>query len=223
MRLDCRMDISDVIKQYAESGQIRQANWGVVVALNNMALKIQEKVRSRITSAFSPRHSSWVLRQIKLTKVNRATKQSWKVTILVDWPELSKFEVGEPTLPMSGRATLAAKAGTLTNKIIRGDNSLAIRNLGFGSGTILPGMKGNTVNTSGTSAAFAIKSQAGNTVILQRSGKGKGKNKILYHMTSRITRPPKLRFFATAQNTIDADYREVFVSALAQVMKTARK
>jgi len=221
--MNCKMDVSSVIEHFSASGDIRQANFGVVVALNAMANRIQQRVRERLEASFNIRRKQWVLRSVKIEKASRATKQSWRVTVSITMPELAAMESGEAHLPTSGRAALAATAGALTGKIIRGTDPRAIGNLGFGRGTIVAGMKGDKVNSDGTSAAFAVKSRAGNTVILQRSGKGKGLTKVLYRMTSRIRRPAKLRFYTTAQQTIARDSQEIFASAIAQVLRTARR
>jgi hypothetical protein len=204
--------VVDYFKAIQREDQIPEA---IKRGLNMLADRFQQRMRERIESSFKIKDSrkKFIFNSIKISKVNRATKTKWNVTISVEYAQLASFEEGQAHTPANGRSLLAAQAGKLTDKIVRGSNALAMRNLTFGSGTIQP-------HQTGGNRTFSLKSDTGSLMIFQRTGKRTIKP--IYRMTSRITRPVKLHFIDTANQIVSNEYQEVFTQAIEQVFKSMR-
>lgn len=211
LRVD--VDVQPIIAAFEAIGRPDQQAFAVSRGLNKLADRAQQRVRERIEANFKLKRKSFLFNSVKISKVSRATKSSWAVTIEVTYQALADMETGKAHTPGNGRSLLATQAGKLADKIIRGSNALAMRNLNFGSGTIQP-------HQTGGNRTFSIQTKGG-LMIMQRTGK-RGAVKAIYRMVSKITRPVKLHFKDTVASTVNAEYEAVFAEAIREVIKSMR-
>lgn len=206
------VDVAPVIQHFKDLQREDQIPEAVRRSLNMLADRFQQRMRERLEANFKLQRKTFLFNSIKITKANRATKTKWAVTIQVMYAPLAAFEEGIAHTPGSGRDTLAAQAGKLTDKIVRSSNPLSMRQLTFGPGTIQP-------HQTGGNRTFSMQTSKG-LFILQRTGKKTTKK--VYKMRSRITRPAKLHFIDTANQVMSTEYDQIFSEAIRQVIKSMR-
>ena len=83
---------------WLSDAQERQLPFAVSLALNRVANQAQVAERENIKRSFKLRRESFVLKGVKISKQDRATKSSWRVTIQLAYPDdrhfLDQHEVG---------------------------------------------------------------------------------------------------------------------------------
>jgi len=149
--------------------QQKQVPFAVSQALNRTANLAQTAEREHITAAFKLRRSAFILRGIKINKIDRATKSSWCVIISVDQQVdfLIRDEEGIDHVPGMGHGKWLWKPNrdVFGDKIIMRTDALHPSNLKFNSRMQAPNGIFMVRPTKGTSGPVVLQR-------MSRSGKG---------------------------------------------------
>jgi hypothetical protein len=230
--------------------QERQIPFAVSRALNLIANDAQKAEREHIQSNFHIRRP-WVLQGVYISKTDRATKSSWRVTIQIqeDRDFLNRFERGDTKFPLHSKWLWIPNPDVFKNQVIPGSSPLAPKALHFQR---TPGgeMHGDqrTFMVKGKKAPLVLQrmSSSGRGVTQQlgegfRSGpKGRdastgrftkgeaskrmrrGGVRMLYILVSRSRIPVRLAFVETIANTVNDGWVARMQESMDYAMRTAK-
>lgn len=242
-----RIDPSAVLKQL--EGFENQAGYAMSLALNRLANLAQEAQREHMKQAFKLRRETFVLRGVKISKADRASKTSWRVVIQVAYPDDRRFmhehEKGGERQRHGGRYLWQPNA-TVFRGVITRANPLAPKNLKM--------RKTPAGQIKGEHRTFMVRTQQGQRLVLQRIGKdqahpgftassikgltlknfGTGKRgqlkqarpkaamRLLYRLVDRVRVPAELEFVKTVGRTVQAQWEKQAASAARKAIETAK-
>lgn len=199
----------------------KQIPFAVAKMLNATGLDMQKAERAQMERVFDIRRKDFADRSVKITHFAKKSEPFLVIGIHPPGAQgesrkdiFTKFEVGGPKTPTSGRTIAvpvsrvglrATKAGILT----RGARPRALINAG---------------------KAFVVRKKLGTVgegLILQRIGFGRGGNRrssvvALFYLVRKAQIDPDLRFIPTAFATANATWRNHMLSALDQALRTAK-
>lgn len=243
------IDAKDAIAAFADLE--RQMPFVVSVALNASKNHVQDALRAGIEQRFTiaPQRRRFMLRLIKRTKEDMATKTKLEARVRIAGPEgaegrgvlLARHEAGGQQV--MGRAPFYIP----TKEIRPGPYSLPPRSMypkalrlmdqrGV-TGTLHGGTKGKHRKIAGvdTSAAKLRRVGLGGTFVLrprtgsergwgiyQRQGEGSEGLKMLWSFRTTIKLPPRLRMLETAKATMLRVWAPNVIAALERAIKTSR-
>jgi len=156
-----------------------QLEYAMSLALNRAANDGQKAEQGRLKRAFTLRREQFVIRGIKIEKLDRATKSSWRVVISIPATQdfLNKFEEGTPKVPRQGKWLWVPNPAVFQNKVINRGNPLHPKSLSFNKS------KGGQLQ--GAQRTFMLRSKGGQPIVLQRQDRGlaKGSKSTMRTMT----------------------------------------
>lgn len=212
-----------------------QIPFAVSLWINRLANAAQAAVRTRMKGQFRLKREDFNLKAIYISKVDRATKSSWRVVIQVldRAGYLDKFEQGGDKVALGGRKYLAIPNDKVfSDGIVDQGNPLRIKNLHLHKDEF-----GRLLGDQRTFLA-PLRGGQGSAGIFQRMGenpkKGRGKAqggrgsgpdpgiRLLYKLISKAKIPAKLEFVQTIQTAVDEQSSTILNDAFAEAMRTAR-
>lgn len=156
-----QIDPSAVLKRL--DGFENQAGYAMSLALNRVANLAQEAQREQMKQAFKLRRETFVLRGVKISKADRASKSTWRVVIQVAYPDDRRFmhehEKGGERQRHGGRYLWQPNA-TVFKGIITRSNPLHPKNLKM--------RKTPAGQIKGDHRTFMVRTQSGQRLVLQR-------------------------------------------------------
>jgi len=226
-----------------------QLPYAMSLALNRVANDGQKAEQARVKSVFKLRQETFVIRGIKIEKLDRATKNSWSVVISIPATQdfLDKFEMGDPKTPRVGKWLWIPNSDVFKNKIINRGNPLHPKNLHF--------QKSKGGQLQGDQRTFMLKTKAGMPLVIQRidqklakgsysimksmtldnvhTGMGPRTKKqkaihrsagtrLLYRLVSRVPTPVRLAFVDTITNEVMRTWPSRIEDAVSEALRTAR-
>ncbi len=227
----------------------RQLPYAVSLALNRVANKAQASEREHIKKSFRLRKETFVLQGVKISKQDRANKNTWRVIISLAYPDdrqfLAPHEKGGAKVRHGGKRLWVPNAEVFKSKIIGRANPLHPKNLQLrlqADGRI-----------QGEQRTFLVRSK-GQVLILQRTDRGLSKKgsrlssltldnvhvgigprrkkdkaihrtggtRLLYRLVSRVPIKARLQFVSTITHTAQAEWPSVMREAMADAIKGAK-
>lgn len=236
---------------YMDDLQERQFPFAVATALNCTANDAQGAERYRITANFKLRRKAFILRQVYISKQDRANKSTWRVWIQLQeqFKDMAGFEEGDDRTPHGGSKWLwKPNPDVFKSQVIGSANPLAPKNLRFQKD---PG--GRIV---GNQRTFMVRTKArGQLLVLQRVDRtltsrskramgrltldnlagAQGPNvkkairlqrtagvRMLYQLVSRSHVPAKLEFVGTITRTAQDVFPARMREAMDQAVRSSR-
>lgn len=242
-----QIDPSEVLKRL--DGFEKQAGYAMSLALNRVANLAQEAQREQMKQAFKLRRETFVLRGVKISKADRASKSTWRVVIQIAYPDDRRFmhehEKGGERKRHGGRFLWQPNAKVFRG-IITKANPLHPKNLNM--------RKTPAGQIKGDHRTFMVRTQQGQRLVLQRIGKdqvhpgftassikgltlknfGQGKRgqlkqarpkaamRLLYRLVDRVRIPADLQFVKTVGRTVQAQWEKQAAAAARRAIETAR-
>lgn len=223
---------------------LNQLPFAVSVALNKTAEDVQEEVRGSLRRNFTinPAKRAFFDRMIKIRRSDRATKYKLATAVRVEGPEsstsrgerehlLTRHEEGgvaRARLPHSHPLAIP------TREVRPGPYDVAPRRLYPSSlrlverrspDGVLAAKRGVKRKIGGSRRSFFVIGQPGSGDrwgVYERVGKGRRDIRMLWSFRERVTNPPRLRFYATATDTINRVWPANLAEALRKALATAR-
>lgn len=247
MTVSIQVNASGALLMLAQAQE--QLPYAMSVALNRVAIDGQKAEQARLRQAFTLRREQFVIRGIKIEKLDRATKTTWRVVISIPAAQdfLSKFEEGTPKVPRQGKWLWIPNSNVFKNKIINRGDPLHPKNLHF--------HKSKGGQLQGDQRTFMIKSKAGKPIVVQRVDQGlkkgsaaimramtldnvhtgmgprmkkqkaisrTGGTRLLYTLVSKVSTPVRLEFVNTITREVMRTWPERMNEAVRQALRTAR-
>lgn len=226
-----------------------QLPFAISLGLNRLANVGQAAEQARMRVAFHLRREQFVVRGVKINKVDRATKTSWRVTISLSYPDgrpfMDQHEDGGERTRHGGRFLWQPNAEVFKSKVIGASNPLAPKNLHM-SKTAAGQVKGDQ-------DTFMVKTVSGQRLVLQRIAKGLARGtrlksfnldnvhvgigprtkkskqlqrgagtRLLYRLVDRVRIPADLEFVQTISREVAAQQVAVMDEAVRDALRTAR-
>ena len=235
---------------FLTDAQERQLPFAVSLALNRVANQAQKAEQEHIKRSFKLRREAFVLSGVKISKQDRAIKSSWRVTIMLSYPDdrhfLDQHEVGGTRTRYGGKRLWLPNPSVFKSNVINRSNPLHPKNLKLRRG------KGGQI--IGEQRTFLVRSRMDYLLVLQRIGKGDGHSgytkksmerldlnnygtkrrgikrimrkqagtRLLYRLVERVRLPARLQFVPTIGGVAQAQFPEALRLALADALRTAR-
>jgi hypothetical protein len=227
MQIKIKIDDASVRAQLKELGAERQTNFILSRSLNLLAKRVQTNLQSNIENSLNLRRKSWVLRQVRISSGQWATKTRLSVTIELTEAArfIASFETGAQHLPLLGKKYLAIpNAEVFGNKVITSKNPLYLKNLAFHS---------TPFGTEGNLRTFILNPKSGaDPLILQRVARGtKGKKakgvkdsglRMLYRLVKASHRPRKIQWYDTANSTVVREQYGIFSTVIKEALANTK-
>jgi len=226
-----------------------QLPFAMQIGLNRLANAGQKAEQSQMKRGFKLRREQFVVRGVKINKVDRATKTSWRVTINLEYPDARPFmdqhEQGGARTRRGGRFLWQPNQEVFKSKVIGAANPLSPKNLHM---TKTPGGQ-----IKGDQETFMVKTTSGQRLVLQRIAKGlakgtrlksfnldnvhvgmgprtkKGKQlqrgagtRLLYRLVDRVRIPADLKFVQTITQEVAMQQAAIMDQAVRDALRTAR-
>ena len=229
-----------------------QLPFAVSLGLNRLANAGQAAEQAHMRKAFKLRREQFVVRGVKINKVDRATKTSWRVVIQLAYPDdrpfLDQHEKGGFRTRHGGRFLWQPNQQVFRSKVIAASNPLHPRNLHM--------HKTDKGQIKGDQRTFMVKTASGQRLVLQRedrrldqrSARGlksltldnfaggmgpstkkqkrsirrTGGTRLLYRLVERVRIPADLRFVETIQREVAVKQGVIMQDAMRQALRTAR-
>jgi hypothetical protein len=229
IRVDGRATESWLERLFAD-----QLPYATSVALNHTAKAVQAAIRASIERHFTIRRP-WVLQGITIPRFSDKRDQPMVVTVQLD-PQrafLGKFEAGgakagSPELPIAipSTALRPSFAGSVPLAFYPKNLRLAARR---GVTGFLPALRhrtsGGVEQLQGKERTFVLdQTMFGVAVagIYQRVGPGPHDIRLLWTYKAHIPIPARLRYYATALETVQGTWSDAYAAAFTQAVRTAR-
>ncbi len=244
-----QIDPSAVLKRL--DGFENQAGYAMSLALNRVANLAQEAQREQMKQAFKLRRETFVLRGVKISKADRASKSTWRVVIQIAYPDDRRFmhehEKGGERKRHGGRFLWQPNA-KIFRGIITKANPLHPKNLNM--------RKTPAGQIKGDHRTFMVRTQQGQRLVLQRvdrrldarslrglktmtldnfaGGMGPRRKqetrsirrtagtRLLYRLVDRVRIPADLQFVKTVGRTVQAQWEKQAAAAARRAIETAR-
>lgn len=249
--IEIRVDVNGGLRMLAEASG--QAGFGIALGLNRLANEGQKAEQRHIRRAFRLRREQFVVRGVKISKANRATKTSWRVVIQLAYPDdrpfMDQHEKGGFRTRHGGRFLWQPNQQVFRSKVIAASNPLHPKNLHM--------HKTDKGQIKGDQRTFMVKTASGQRLVLQREdrrldGRSKrglkgltldnfaggmgprrkketrsirrtGGTRLLYRLVERVKIPADLRFVDTIGKEVAAKQGVIMQRALLDAMRTARR
>ena len=251
MQFRIRLDPKVIEQQFADVKD-RQIPYAVSLGLNRIANVGQKAEQNRLLGEFHLRREKFILQGVYISKADRASKTSWRVTLQFqgDRSFLGRMEQGGLKDPTKGHWLWKPNPAVFGDRIIMRSNPLHPSNLHFRSPI---GNKGKGWQLQGDQRTFMVKSNGSRTgpLVLQRTGAastgynhtsqlrtkggqfdgmlrnpGERKRKqgvrLLYTLVSKVHVPAKLEFVNTIEGAVQAAWPTVMGEALRDALRSAR-
>lgn len=230
------------------AAETKQLPYATSVALNRVGNMGQMAERTHIKGAFRLRREGFIMRGIKISKADRATKSTWRIVIRVDAPQdfLNRAEAGDPHLPHKNKYLWMPNSAVFADKIVSRSNPLHPMNIHFNA------------RKQAAKGVFMVKNAKGTNVVLQRVAKGargvaqsiargglkqgKGRStvngqftsggvakgrrlggvRLLYVLVNRTRTPAHLEFVTTISRTVRMNWEAEMTKAMAEAMRGAK-
>jgi hypothetical protein len=226
MQIKIKIDDASVREQLKELGAERQAPFILSRSLNLLAKRVQENLRLNLENSLNLRRK-WVLRQVRISSGQWATKTRLSVTIQLTEAArfIASFETGAQHLPLLGKKYLAIpNKEVFNNSIITSKNPLYIKNLAFHN---------TPFGTRGLQRTFIVNPRSGaDPLILQRVSPGtKGKKsrgvkdsglRMLYRLVKASQRPRKISWYNTANSTVVNEQYGIFLTVIKDALANTK-
>jgi hypothetical protein len=229
-----------------------QLPFAISLGLNRLANAGQAAEQAQMRHVFKLRREQFVVRGVKINKVDRATKTSWRVVIQLAYPDSRPFmdqhEKGGFRTRHGGRFLWQPNQQVFRSKVIAASNPLHPRNLHM--------HKTDKGQIKGDQRTFMVKTASGQRLVLQREDRrldkrsarglksltldnlagGQGPNtkkqkrsikrtggtRLLYRLVERVRIPADLRFVSTIEREVAMKQRAIMQDAMHQALRTAR-
>lgn len=228
----------------------RQVPYAISLGLNRLAAMGQKAEQNHIKQSFRLRRESFVLRGVKINKLDRATKTKWSVTITLSYPENRHFldihEPGGTRIRHGGKRLWLPNPEVFRSRIIGRSNSLHPSQIGLrraGNGRI-QGNAGTFMVKTGRSVLLlqrtertltkASKRRLGSMTLdnvavgmgphrrREKSISRNGGTRMLYRLVERVRIPARLEFVDTITSTVNKHMQSVMAQALNDAIATRR-
>ena len=211
-----------------------QLPFATSVAINRTAKAVQAAIQAHMQQTFTIRRP-WVLQGITIPRFSDKTDTPIAVSIEIDPKRafLGKFEAGgvktgSPTLPIAIPSTALRPDLSAVPPL-----ALYPKNLGLVARRGVVGIraphshltKRGVLQTQGKARTFVLdQTMIGVSVagVYQRTGPGKHDIRLLWSYKDRIPIPAVLRFAATAEETVRAEWPAIYQEAFAMAVRTAK-
>lgn len=195
----------------------KQMPFAVSLALNRTAEEFQAVERKQLHKSFTIRRKTFIERQVKIERRDRATKDKFSVRVAIDQRRdfLSKFESDRVKRPRSGRA-LAVPIEVRRGKtgVIPKGQRLEAFNLKRVGGRVI-----------GDKRTFVVPLNRGKTtgLLLQRVGRrSRSRLKTLYVFKRSVPLPASLNFEKNAERTATKRWEPNMLRAFDAALRTAK-
>lgn len=218
MSVQIRVDAKPLTESLSALGQ-RQIPFALSKALNGVLIDGQSEVVRGVRQRFTVRKPDFLTRAVKM--VQFANRRTLTAVLAVTGPNADVYiqhEEGGQKVPRQARA-LAVPREVRRNKrelITKGN-----RPRGFGLQKKGTGPKATMYQ--GEKRTFAIRSQNGEGLLLQRVGRGKNSRvRLLYLFRRRVSLAPRLQFGDTVTQVILDRWDRQLDLAFTEAVRTAR-
>jgi len=232
------IDTSSAVKALTEIGRPDQIAFAVSNAINRVLNLIQDAVRGDMYSRLELRKVAWNLRQVKISKANRATasKLVGQVEINPEAYNLIRLNTGQDHLPLNGQKYVPIpNAEVFGKKVILKGNPLSISSLALHQGP--KGLVGNqntfVVDKPGQTALVLqrqagimgphTKKEAKGVAKAQKGRSNKTGNRVLYTLVPSVRTPKKVDFFLLAKRVVEQSLRQCMTEAIQLSINTMKK
>jgi hypothetical protein len=236
--LSISFDVDPLVKELADTRQ-RQMPYAVMMTLNRTAEEAQEAIRQRIFQrGFTVRSAitaRFLANSIKFSRGDRATKTSAVARLRIEPPgkgggrsgllgfleeggvRFSQFAIGNGATFGPGSVAVPVRR-TPTEQIPR---NLYPSQTGLQERRSIEG--GSTAGRlKGKRGTFAVRTKAGEGIILQRTGPGKRDTRVLFVIKPRVRVEGRHFFFPTFERTVLARFEVNLLAFMGHAMRTAR-
>ena len=232
---------------WLSDAQERQLPFAVSLALNRVANQAQVAERENLKRSFKLRRESFVLKGVKISKQDRATKSSWRVTIQLAYPDdrhfLDQHEVGGYRTRYGGKRLWQPNPEVFASKVIGRANPLHPKNLRLA--------KDKSGRVVGQERTFLVRVKSA-VLVLQRvdrrltkgsarrlkgltldnvqTGMGPhtkksrgisrtGGTRLLYRLVERVKLPARLQFVSTIGGVAQSQFPEALRAAMVDALR----
>ncbi len=243
LRVDPRA-VSNLFDRLSNQYPFAVSKW-----LNALANDGQAAQRGYMRSAFTMRRLAWNIQGVKIEKLDRATKTSWRVIIRIsdDRNYLDKFESLGYHLPFRGKYVWIPNPAVFGNKIIERTNPLHPKNLAFQpfrggmergneSTYMIQGRQGPLVFQRLEKSLTKASRKIVKRMTLNNFAGGQGPRtkkeryslsrtagtRLVWSLVQRVTVPLKLEFVPTITREVNAMSQQRWNEAMAYAKETAK-
>lgn len=197
---------TDVVKLSGKLTNLatKQIPFATQEAINRMAYGAQKQVQQELSSHFTIRRQ-WVSKGIQVNKASKATWPNVMAEVGTKDEFMKRQELGGMKTPRKG-GTVAVPVAARPQKTVVTPQSK------------WPGR----LRSSRRQKFFAIKSKAGNRLIMQRVGKGPAGLKVFYMLKKDVNVPKRWNFVQTVEQRVAGNWDKEFGRALAYALATAK-